>query len=73
MKYLNINQSLLKADNKYSLHRFTANNAKHEFTKVTALDNYPYQHLDDVNANEDLLISLFKKYMNNDIWIDWYK
>jgi len=71
MKYLPINQSHLKAVGKYSLHRFTANNAKYEFTKVTVFVNH--QFLDDENAIEDLLIRLFKKYMNDDIWIDWYK
>ena len=71
VKYLPINQSHLKADYKYSFDRFAANYLKYEFTKVSEFE-YP-NRLNQIEIGEALLIRLFKKYMNNDIWIDWYK
>jgi len=71
MKYLPIEQSHLNAACKYSFDSITSNNLKCEFTKVSEFE-YP-NLLNPIEIDEDLLIRLFKKYMNNDIWIDWYK
>jgi hypothetical protein len=60
MKYLNINQTHLKAVEKYAFMSYEANNLKYEFNKTT---DYSYH----------FLTKLFKKYLHNDIFIDWYK
>jgi hypothetical protein len=72
MKYLNIHQSILKADNKYTSSSYCNNTFKSEFNKYfhTCIWNN-----DDGNVqfDDNLLISIFEKYMNDDIWINWNK
>ena len=72
MKYLNIHQSILKADSKYSSSNFYNNRFKSEFNKFihTCIWNN-----DDGNIqfDDNLLISIFEKYMNDDVFIFWKK
>jgi hypothetical protein len=65
MKYLPIKQTHLNADYKYLYKSYNNNNYKFEFQK-----NYDL-NLPPCNQYQDDLIELFKKYMNNDIWINW--
>ena len=64
MKYLKLCQSHLKADSKYSYKEHTNLNKKHEFNKYYAIYT-------KAMYNEDIYRSLFFKYMNNDIYINW--
>ncbi len=63
MKYLPLHQSICNACYKYFYSNYSDNNYKFEFQKNYACNFY--------QINEDLLTELFKKYMNNDIWINW--
>ena len=60
MKYLKLNKSHLKSDERFLYDRHTANNLKYEFNKTT---DFSYHYL----------TKLFTKYLHNDIFIDWYK
>ncbi len=65
MKYLNINQSHLKADRKYSYIRYLHNRFKCRFNKY---------HQVDCEYKERLFTFIFIKYMNDDVWIkNWEK
>jgi len=69
MKYLPIQQSHLKAYQKYSYHQYIHNTRKTEFTKVSEFFNTKSYHL--ISYNESLLNKMFNKYLNNDIIIIW--
>jgi hypothetical protein len=61
MKYLTINQTHLKADDKYSYMHYSCNNFKCRFNKYYAVGHY----------NELFFTLIFIKYMNYDVKIIW--
>jgi hypothetical protein len=67
MKYLPINQSVLKDSDKYLYDDTRLNNLKNEFVKVRFYIrnyNHPYSRTFRL---------IFQKYMHNDIQIVWEK
>ena len=63
MKYLPINQSILKAECKYSFDHFASNTYKAEFNKSKNKKLFLMNHYFN---------RLFNKYLHNDIDIFWY-
>jgi hypothetical protein len=65
MKYLPLNQSVLNKTYKYSYKAVGHLNAKFEFVKYWAV----YENSSEGGNGEEE--SLFIKYMNNNIYINW--
>jgi hypothetical protein len=66
MKYLNIKQTILTKERKYSFYNYGSNNKKIEFLKYWAVYNTIAGHRYEYQFKK-----LFRTYMNNDIYIDW--
>ena len=64
MKYLNINQTILQTDDRYTFIDYRMNNNKYDFCKS-------YYGFDDIYEYD--FMNIFKKYMNDDIRIYWTK
>jgi|LakMenEpi03Aug12_release.lakeMendotaPanAssembly.Ray.scaffolds.fasta_scaffold4958181_1 hypothetical protein len=61
MKYVKLNQSILKADHKYSCESFDNNTSKNYFIKVRG----------ELIQLEWHFLYIFNKYMNHDVNINW--
>jgi hypothetical protein len=72
MKYLNIIQSVLKADHKYSYKQIKHLNSKYEFNKYWDIfSNVHEQNEADATRFEQYYRNIFIKYFHNDIEINW--
>ncbi len=64
MKYLPINQTHLKAVEKYAFMSYEHNICKYRFNKIHQVGSH---------YTERVFTMIFYRYMNDDIYIDWGK
>ncbi len=74
MKYLPIQQSVLKVDKKYSYHVYIDNDTKYKFNKFIYIAlNLNKEQYHKMYNDEKRFRRLFIKYFHNNIFIDWDK